>query len=101
MLVDLRMPPSNKFQVLEGEHGAYSIRINRQCRVCFKWQPRGEPPQAADALLVAGDPYQVEINKHYGYWVMSYATDNLPPIHPGEFLWEGIGCAGTERAQIR
>jgi proteic killer suppression protein len=66
MLVDLRQPPSNRFAALENEPGVYSIRINKQYRVCFKWQPHGEPPEGTDPLLVEGDPYDVEINNHYG-----------------------------------
>jgi len=35
---DLRQPPSNHLKKLEGERkGQYSIRINDQWRICFKW----------------------------------------------------------------
>ncbi len=38
-LVDLRVPPANRLERLKGERaGQYSIRINRQWRVCFVWQ---------------------------------------------------------------
>jgi proteic killer suppression protein len=41
-LQDLRSPPGNQLEKLCGDrHGAYSIRINRQYRVCFVWTPRG------------------------------------------------------------
>ena len=34
----LRALPSNRFEALSGYRaGQYSIRINRQWRVCFKW----------------------------------------------------------------
>ena len=34
----LRIPPSNHLEVLKGERkGQYSIRINDQYRICFKW----------------------------------------------------------------
>ena len=37
-LNDLRIPPSNNFEALKGDKkGEYSIRINKQWRVCFKW----------------------------------------------------------------
>jgi proteic killer suppression protein len=37
-LDDLKKLPSNRFEVLKGDRkGQYSIRINRQWRICFKW----------------------------------------------------------------
>jgi len=44
----LRVPPSNHLEVLKGTRkGQYSIRINIQWRICFKWK--------------LGDAYEVEI----------------------------------------
>jgi proteic killer suppression protein len=41
-LGDLRAPPSNCLEALKGDRaGQYSIRINDQYRVCFKWSPEG------------------------------------------------------------
>ncbi|MXX10937.1 MAG: type II toxin-antitoxin system RelE/ParE family toxin [Nitrospira sp. SB0677_bin_15] len=38
-LDDLRIPPGNRLEVLKGERqGQYSIRINKQWRVCFVWR---------------------------------------------------------------
>ena len=35
---DLRVPPSNRLEVLRGDRrGQYSIRINNQWRICFVW----------------------------------------------------------------
>jgi len=35
---DLRIPPSNHLEQLNGERkGQYSIRINDQWRICFEW----------------------------------------------------------------
>ena len=35
---DLREPPSNRLEGLKGDRaGQYSIRINRQWRICFDW----------------------------------------------------------------
>jgi len=35
---DLRMPPGNRLEELKGNRkGQYSIRINDQWRICFKW----------------------------------------------------------------
>lgn len=41
-LEDLRALPSNRLEVLRGNRiGQFSIRINQQWRICFKW-PQGE-----------------------------------------------------------
>ncbi len=38
-LMDLRIPPSNKLEKLQGNlNDFYSIRINEQWRIIFKWQ---------------------------------------------------------------
>ena len=35
----LRVPPGNRLEALRGDRkGQYSIRINKQFRVCFRWQ---------------------------------------------------------------
>ncbi len=35
---DLRVPPGNRLERLKGARsGQYSIRINDQWRICFKW----------------------------------------------------------------
>ena len=37
-LMDLRSPPNNRLEKLKGDRNEqYSIRINDQWRVCFKW----------------------------------------------------------------
>lgn len=37
-LTDLRVPPGNRLEALKGNRkGQYSIRINEQWRVCFRW----------------------------------------------------------------
>ena len=49
-LEDLRALPSNRLETLRGNRiGQYSIRINQQWRICFKW-PQG-----------ASGPSEVEI----------------------------------------
>ena len=41
-LTALRMLPCNRFEALKGtRQGQYSIRINRQWRVCFEWRADG------------------------------------------------------------
>jgi proteic killer suppression protein len=38
-LATLRIPPSNNLEVLQRERkGQYSIRINKQWRICFVWK---------------------------------------------------------------
>lgn len=47
-LNDLRLPPANRLEALKGDRqGQWSIRINQQWRVCFRWE--------------AGDACDVEI----------------------------------------
>ncbi|MNR47237.1 Toxin HigB-1 [compost metagenome] len=41
-LDDLRVPPGNRLESLKGDRlGQYSIRINDQWRVCFRWSDAG------------------------------------------------------------
>lgn len=41
-LSDLAVPPGNRLEALRGDRsGRYSIRINDQYRVCFRWTPAG------------------------------------------------------------
>ncbi len=45
---DIKNPPSNRLEKLKGERkGQYSIRINHQWRICFRWHE--------------GDAFEVEI----------------------------------------
>jgi proteic killer suppression protein len=47
-LEDLQIPPGNRLEKLKGDReGQYSLRINDQWRVCFRWSQ--------------GDAYEVEI----------------------------------------
>jgi proteic killer suppression protein len=46
---DLRSPPGNRLEALKGDRaGQYSIRINEQWRICFRWTNAG----AADVEIV-------------------------------------------------
>ena len=39
---DLRMPPGNRLEKLTGDRsGDYSIRVNEQWRICFRWTKAG------------------------------------------------------------
>lgn len=41
-LEDLRIPPGNRLEALRGDRaGLFSIRINAQFRVCFRWTAAG------------------------------------------------------------
>jgi proteic killer suppression protein len=49
---DLRVPPSNRLEALHGSRvGQWSVRINDQWRVCFRFE--------------AGDAFDVEIVDHH------------------------------------
>jgi proteic killer suppression protein len=38
-LDDLKVPPGNRLEKLSGDReGQYSIRINQQWRICFRWK---------------------------------------------------------------
>ena len=42
VLKDLKVPPGNRLEALHGDRkGQYSIRINDQWRICFRWQEDG------------------------------------------------------------
>lgn len=48
-LDDLRIPPGNRLEALKGDRaGWYSIRINDQWRICFRWSAAG----ASDVEIV-------------------------------------------------
>ena len=48
LLKDLTVPPANRLEKLKGDRsGKYSIRINKQYRICFIWE--------------GNDAYEVEI----------------------------------------
>ncbi len=39
LIVDLKIPPGNRLEKLSGDRkGQYSIRVNDQWRICFKWK---------------------------------------------------------------
>lgn len=41
-LDDLRVPPGNRLEALKGKRrGQYSIRVNDQWRICFRWRDGG------------------------------------------------------------
>ena len=51
-LNSLRVPPSNYLEQLRGRRkGQYSIRINKQWRICFEWKEN--------------NPYSVEITDYH------------------------------------
>jgi proteic killer suppression protein len=51
-LQDLRIPPGNRLEALRGDRsGQYSIRINDQWRICFRWED--------------GDAHDVEITDYH------------------------------------
>lgn len=50
-LNDLRMLGSNRLEALSGDRaGQYSIRINQQWRVCFKWPDGDTGPSSVEIV---------------------------------------------------
>jgi proteic killer suppression protein len=48
-LVELRSPPGNRLEALKGNRkGQYSIRINDQWRICFRWADGAEDVEIVD-----------------------------------------------------
>jgi toxin HigB-1 len=38
----MRIPPSNRLEALKGDRkGQYSVRVNQQWRICFRWSAAG------------------------------------------------------------
>jgi proteic killer suppression protein len=51
-LDDLRLPPGNRLEKLKGNRsGEYSIRVNKQWRICFRWRK--------------GDAFDVELTEYH------------------------------------
>ena len=51
-LRELAIPPGNRLESLQGDRaGQYSIRINDQFRICFRWEE--------------GDAYEIEITDYH------------------------------------
>jgi proteic killer suppression protein len=41
-LDDLKVPPGNRLEKLRGDRaGQYSVRVNQQWRICFRWTTAG------------------------------------------------------------
>ena len=51
-LLDLKAPPNNRLEKLKGDrNGQYSIRVNDQYRICFRWEN--------------GDSFDVELTDYH------------------------------------
>lgn len=51
-LDELKIPPGNRLEALSGDRvGEYSVRINQQYRICFKWEESG--------------PHEVEVTDYH------------------------------------
>ena len=60
VLQDLNVPPGNRLEALKGDRaGQYSIRIDLQWRICFRWDAR------------SGDAYDVEIIDYQLDWELT------------------------------
>lgn len=50
-LADLRALPSNRLEALSGDRaGQYSIRINSQWRICFRWPADATGPSEVEIV---------------------------------------------------
>lgn len=50
-LADLRALPGNRLEALRGDRaGRYSIRINAQWRICFRWPSGQSGPSAVEIV---------------------------------------------------
>ncbi|MDN5848782.1 MAG: type II toxin-antitoxin system RelE/ParE family toxin [Nitrococcus sp.] len=48
-LADLRIPPANRLEALSGNRaGKYSIRVNDQWRICFRWNEGADDVEIVD-----------------------------------------------------
>ena len=82
---DMRQPPSNRLEALSGKRaGQWSVRINDQWRVCFRFE--------------SGNAFDVEIVDYLMLMKTKTPVNNLPAIHPGEFLRETLDELGLTQA---
>jgi len=52
-LADLKVPPGNRLEALKGDRkGQYSIRVNDQWRICFRWEEASAGGAALDVEIV-------------------------------------------------
>ena len=69
------LPPGNRLEKLAGDRaGRYSIRVNQQWRICFRWADAG--------------PEDVEITDYHWRGANMAADTIMGPVHPGEILLE-------------
>ena len=74
-LEDVRIPPGNRLEKLRGARaGRYSIRINQQWHICFRWTTAG--------------PEDIEIVDYHQRGGHDMSTTAMAPVHPGEVLAE-------------
>jgi antitoxin HigA-1 len=83
-LEDLRGLPSNHLEVLRGDRrGQWSIRINRQWRICFSW-PQDRPDRPKSRLSITME-----------------ASMSLPrPVRPGEVIAEELDEFGVSASEL-
>ena len=60
-LRELQARSGNRFEALKGDrNGQYSIRVNDQWRICFRWEPAAESAPK-DPMDIHGNATDVEI----------------------------------------
>jgi antitoxin HigA-1 len=82
-LDDLRIPPGNRLERLAGDRaGQYSVRINAQWRICFRWM--GAMPMKSRSWITT-EAGEMTLHEEF----VDVATgERLPNVHPGEILRE-------------
>ena len=87
-LDDLATLPGNRLEALRGGRvGQYSIRINAQWRLCFRWTDDG--------------PCDVEIADYHTERVGDMNIRNgMRPVHPGEILREELDTLGLSASAL-
>jgi addiction module HigA family antidote len=95
---DLRDPPGNRLKRLKGDRAeGFSVRINDQYRVCFRWTDDGP----ADVEIV---DYHQETGKEHEMESIKLAArlpENRPPTHPGQILLHlYLEPAGLTQAEL-
>ncbi|HSS12134.1 MAG TPA: HigA family addiction module antitoxin [Acidimicrobiales bacterium] len=81
------MQATKWLEKLKGDRAeSYSIRVNQQWRICFRWTPAG--------------PEDVEVVDYHLRRTVS-DTETMPPIHPGEILQEEyLGPMGVSQYRL-
>jgi addiction module HigA family antidote len=90
------VPPGNRIEKLAGDRtGQYSIRINRQWRICFRWSEAG-PEDVEIVTITKESRSRLSLRRS-----TVAAKTVMAPVHPGEILVEEfLGPLGVSQYQL-